>query len=101
MGNVVVGVCCRLPDQKEVVDEAFRQLEEASHSQAVVLVGDFNHLDICQRGNTVGHKPSRRLLEHIDDHFLTQRIEELMTGDILLDLITYKQGRTVWGCEGQ
>ncbi|PKU30953.1 rna-directed dna polymerase from mobile element jockey-like [Limosa lapponica baueri] len=40
---------CDTPwDQEEEVDEAFyRQLEIASQSQALVLMGDFNHPDIC------------------------------------------------------
>lgn len=41
-----------------------------------------------------------RFLEDTIDQFLTERIEELMIGDILLDMISHKQGRTVWGCEG-
>lgn len=33
-------VCCRPPDQEEQIDEMFfEELEVASHSQAVVLVG--------------------------------------------------------------
>ena len=40
IGDIVVGVCYRPPDQEEQVDEAFyRELEVASHSQAVVLIG--------------------------------------------------------------
>ncbi|GAB0182177.1 hypothetical protein GRJ2_000683000 [Grus japonensis] len=50
------------PDQEEEVDEAFyRQLEVASRSQALVLMGDFNHPDICWKGNmahTVQEVPS-------------------------------------------
>jgi len=47
-GDIIVGVCYRPPDHKEQVDEAlYRQLEEASNSQAVVLVGDFNHPIFC------------------------------------------------------
>jgi len=56
-----------LPDQENEVDEAlFRQLEEASHLQAVALVRIFNHSDICWRDNTVGHKQSRRFVEGND-----------------------------------
>ena len=47
-GDNVVGVYYRPPDQEEEVDEAFyRQLKVASQSQALVLMGDFNHPDIC------------------------------------------------------
>jgi len=42
-----VGVYYRLPDQEESTDEAFLlQLQEASCSQVLVLLGDFNHTDI-------------------------------------------------------
>jgi len=48
MCDVALGVCCRLPDQGKHVDEAFyRQLEVASHSQALVLVRDFYHTNTC------------------------------------------------------
>jgi len=37
----------RPPDQEEEVDKAFyKQLQAASQSQALVLMGDFNHPDI-------------------------------------------------------
>ena len=47
----------------------------------------FNHSGICYRGNTAGHNQSRGILECIDDSFLTEVIEELTIGDVLLDLI--------------
>ena len=38
LAEVVVGFCCRPPDQEEEGDEAaFRQLKEASLSQAMLL----------------------------------------------------------------
>ncbi|PKU31387.1 mitochondrial fission process protein 1 [Limosa lapponica baueri] len=47
-GSLVVGVYYRLPDQGEPIDETFLlQLQEASFSQALVLLGDFNPPDIC------------------------------------------------------
>ncbi|GAB0176134.1 hypothetical protein GRJ2_000078600 [Grus japonensis] len=56
-------------------------------------MGDFNHPGICWRGNTAGHKQSRRFLECIDDNFLLQVIEELMRRGAMLDLIlTNKEG---------
>jgi len=46
--NLVMGVYCRLPDEAEPTDEAFfLQLQEASRLQSLVLLGDFNHPDIC------------------------------------------------------
>jgi len=47
MDDTVVGVYYRPPDQEEEVDEAFyRQLKVVSQSQALFLMGDFNHPDI-------------------------------------------------------
>ena len=41
MGDTVVGICYRPPDQEEEVDEAFyRQLEVVSQPQALLLIGD-------------------------------------------------------------
>ena len=46
-GDITVGVYYRPPDQEEEVDEAFyRQLQAASQSQALALMGDFNHPDL-------------------------------------------------------
>ncbi|GAB0204516.1 hypothetical protein GRJ2_002917200 [Grus japonensis] len=74
--DIIVRVCYRPPNQKYWADEAlYRQIGAASHSQALVLMGDFNH-PICWRDNTAGHKQSRRFLECIDDNFLHQVIEE-------------------------
>ena len=79
MGDIIVGVSYRPPDQKEVDEALYRQLEAASRSQALVL-------NIYWRENTAGHKQFRRFLKSIDDNFLTQVTEEPMRG-ALLDLI--------------
>ena len=64
----MVGVCYRPPDQDDEADEALhRQIGAASHSQTIVLMGDFNHPDICWKDNTAGHKKSRKFLECVDD----------------------------------
>ncbi|PKU43200.1 glycerol kinase [Limosa lapponica baueri] len=81
------GVCYRPPDQEDGVDEAlYRQVGAASHSQTLVLMGDFNHPDICWRANTVGHKKARKFLECVSYNFL-QMVEELMRRGAVLDLV--------------
>lgn len=51
----VTGVCQRPPDQEEEVDEAFfRQFEKTLQSQALVLMGGFNHPNTCWKGTTAG-----------------------------------------------
>ncbi|GAB0208601.1 hypothetical protein GRJ2_003325800 [Grus japonensis] len=88
MGDTVVGVYYSPPDQEEEVDEAFyRQLEVASQSQALVLMGDFNHPGICWNSNMAKHAQSRRFLQSIDDNFLTQVVEESTRRGVLLDLV--------------
>jgi len=63
MGDITVGVYYRPSDQEEEVDEAFyRQLQAASQSQALVLMGDFNHPDISWEDHTARHTQSRRFL---------------------------------------
>jgi len=93
-GNITVGVCYRPPDQDKRVGEAlYRQIGEASRSKALVLMGDFNHPDICWRDNTAGHTQSRRFLECIDDNFLLQVTEEPMKRGVMLDIVlTTKDG---------
>ncbi|GAB0189120.1 hypothetical protein GRJ2_001377300 [Grus japonensis] len=93
-GDIIVGVCYRPPDQGDRADEAlYRQIEAASCSQALVLMGDFNHPDIYCRDNTAEHKQSRKFLECVDDNFLMQVIEEPMRRGAMLDIVlTNKEG---------
>ena len=75
-GHLVAGVCYRPNDQEEAVDAAFLlQLQEVSCLRALVLMGDFNHLDICCNSDTVGGRQSRRFLESVQDNFLVQVID--------------------------
>jgi len=65
-GKLMVGVYCTQPDQQEPVGEVFLlQLQEASCSQAPILLGDFSHPDICWKRSTARCKQPRRLLECI------------------------------------
>ncbi|KAK4824035.1 hypothetical protein QYF61_009626 [Mycteria americana] len=92
--DIILGVCCRPPDQEDQVDEAlYRQIGAASCSQAVVLMGDFNHPDICWRDNTAGHKQAVRFLKCVDDNFLLQVIEEPTRRHAILErVLTNKEG---------
>jgi len=70
-GDIMVGVYYRPPHQEEEVDEAFyKQLQAASQSQALVLMGDFNHPDISWEDHTARHTQSRRFLQSIENNFL-------------------------------
>jgi len=94
-GDVMVGVYYRPPDQQEEVDEAFyRQLQAASQSQALVLMGDFNHPDISWEDHIARQAQSRRFLQSIDDNFLMQVVEEPKRKGALLDLVL--QTRRDW-----
>ena len=44
-GDTIVGLCYR-PTEQEQDDEAFRQLEDASYLQALVLMRDFSYFSI-------------------------------------------------------
>jgi len=88
MGDIIVGVYYRPPDQDEEGDEAcYRQLKVASQSQALVLIGDINHPDICWEDHTARHTQCRRFLQSIDDNFLMQVVEEPTRRGTLLDLV--------------
>ncbi|KAK4811052.1 hypothetical protein QYF61_016338 [Mycteria americana] len=105
--DIVVGVCYRPPKQDEETDELFyKQLGEASRSLALVLVGDFNLLDVCWKYNTAERKQSRRFLERVADNFLTQLVSEPTREGALLDLLfANREGLVsdvmVGGCLGQ
>ncbi|GAB0178861.1 hypothetical protein GRJ2_000351400 [Grus japonensis] len=93
-GDTIVGVCYRPPDKEDWADEAlYRRTGAASHSQALVLMRDANHPDICWRDSTAGHKQSRTFLECVDDNFLLQVTEEPRRRGAMLDLVlTSKEG---------
>ena len=76
-----MGACYRPPNQDEETDEVFyEQLAEAARSPALVLMGDFNFLDICWEYNLAQKKQSSRFLECMEDNFLMQLVREPMTG---------------------
>jgi len=89
-----VGVYYRPTDQEKQVDEAFyRQQQVASQSQALVLMGDFNHPDTSREHHTARQVQSRRFLQSIIDNFLVQVVEEPTRKVTLLDLVlTNKEG---------
>ena len=70
------------------MDKAFLlQLQEVSRSRALVLMGDFNHPDICWDSGMAGGRQSRRFLESVEDNFLVQVIDGLTQGETLLNLV--------------
>ncbi|GAB0205806.1 hypothetical protein GRJ2_003046200 [Grus japonensis] len=93
-GDIIAGLFYRPPDQGDRADEAlYRQIGAASCSQALVLMGDFNHPDICWRDNAAERKQSRKFLECVDDNFLLQVTEKPTRRGAMLDLIlTNKEG---------
>ena len=60
MADIAVEVYYRSPDQDDEVSEAlYKQLEVVLQSHALVLMGDFNHPNICWVGNTARHMQPR------------------------------------------
>jgi len=86
--NLVADICNRPPSQGEPIDKVcFLQLQEASCSQALDLLGYFNHPSLCWKSNTASYRQSRRLLECTEDNFLSQIIHSLNRGDAMLDML--------------
>ena len=95
-GDIVVGFCYRLPDQEDRVDEAlYKQIGAASHPQNMVLMGDFNHPDICWRDNIAGHQRLKKFLERVDGNLLFQIVQEPMRRGAILDLVLTSEKRLV------
>ena len=63
------------------------QLQEVLCSWAPVLMGDFNHPDVCWNSGMAGGRQSRRFLESVEDNFLVQVIDGPTRGEALLDLV--------------
>ncbi|KAK4807857.1 hypothetical protein QYF61_007763 [Mycteria americana] len=76
------------PYQGEPIDKAFLlQLQEASRSQALLLLGDFNHPDTRWKSSTASCRQCRRLLDSIEDNFLSQIIDSPTRQDATVDLM--------------
>ncbi|RMC03233.1 hypothetical protein DUI87_20427 [Hirundo rustica rustica] len=72
---------------REEVDNLFyKQLENVSGLSALVLLGNFNLLDICWELNTAEKRQFREFLECGED-FLSQLVSEPTRGAMMLDLL--------------
>lgn len=78
-------------EEEEVDEVSYGQLDVASWSQALILLGDFNHPDFCWRDNTAQHRQSRKLLQITENKFLIQVVEEPRRRRVLLDLVLPNQ----------
>jgi len=84
----VVGAYYRPPDQVEPTDHVFfLQLQETSHSQSLVLLGDFHHPNIHWKSSMASCRQPRTLLEWIEDNFLSRVIGSPTQGNAILDLM--------------
>jgi len=76
-GQLMVRVYYRPPDRGEAVDKAsLLQLQEALHTQAIILKGDFNHPEISWGNSTESCK--QRHLESAKNNFLVQMLDRLL-----------------------
>ncbi|KAK4810495.1 hypothetical protein QYF61_004275 [Mycteria americana] len=86
--DVTVGVYYRSPSQDDSTNELFyRQLGEISGSVALVLMGDFNFLDINWEYHSAVTSKSGKFLKFVEDNFLTQVLSEPTRKNALLDLL--------------
>ncbi|KAJ7406970.1 hypothetical protein BTVI_64312 [Pitangus sulphuratus] len=82
--NLVVDVCYRQPDPGEPIDEVFLLELLEKYSQVLVLLRDFNHPYICWESSMVSCRQSRRLMEHMENNFLSQVIDSPTRGDAMV-----------------
>jgi len=66
-------------------------------SQVLVLLGDFSLLDICWGSSTASCRQSRRLLEYIEDNFLSQEIDSTTREVAILDLMVIHASELIGG----
>lgn len=90
MGDIIVSVYY-WPSDEEIDESLYRQLEVASQSCALIIMGDFDHSDLCQKSNTMRHKQTQWFLQCMDYNFLTQVVEDPMRRGVLLDLVLTKK----------
>lgn len=64
MGRLLVGLCYRPPGQDDDTHELFfKELRETSRSAALLLMGDFNLLDVNYECHKAGDKQAHEILE--------------------------------------
>ena len=66
--------------------------------QSLILVGHFNHPDICWEKNMASCKQFRRLQESMDDNFLVQPLDRPTGGEVLLKLVLINVKQIVKDC---
>lgn len=87
------GYLLQVTDQEKQMFEALhRQIKAASPLQDLVLMRNFNHLVTCWSNNAAEHKQSRKLLECINDKFVTQVTEKSVRKGALLDFLLANEG---------
>ena len=70
------------------MDEIFeKQIARISQTHDVVVMGDFNYLDICWEANSAKYGPSKKFLVCVADNFLLQKEKKETRGLTILDLI--------------
>ncbi|GAB0187131.1 hypothetical protein GRJ2_001178400 [Grus japonensis] len=98
--DIMVGVCCRPPNQDKEADKIFyKQLGKVSQSLALVFLGNFNLPDVCWKYNAAKRKQSRRFLECVEGNFLTQLVSEPAREDRTCCLQTEKDLWVMWWLE--
>lgn len=86
--NTNIAVVYRRPDHTPMEDlELYNSLQETLNSDETIIAGDFNLPRIDWNFNTSEAQDSQRLLEFMDDNFLTQYVREPTRGNNILDLI--------------
>lgn len=73
--DIMVGAFYRPINYDEEADNIIcKQLREVSKLLALLLMGNFNLPDICWEYSTPERKTSRRILDCVQDKFLTQLV---------------------------
>ena len=71
------------------------QLQEVLCLRALVLMGDFNHPDICWDSGMAGGRQSGRFLESVEDSFLVRVIDGPTRGEALLDWVLINEEESI------
>lgn len=75
--DVIKGVCYRLPDKEEEMDEVFlRHLEESLLSWAQIFKTAFGHFSIYWEGIMAVHNNCKRLLQWVKGNFGMEAVNE-------------------------
>ncbi|XP_019344734.1 interferon-induced protein 44-like isoform X2 [Alligator mississippiensis] len=74
--------------EEEVNEAFFKHMTNISKTSEMVLMGDFNFLDICWKNSAAKCKMSSQFLTCVEDNYLFQKVEDVTRGSSIFWILS-------------